>query len=198
MKNIVTWLFIISITSITAMAQEEPPEKIKSYVPDFVVGQYAGSIGFISLGAGYDIFKNNLRVDLLLGYVPGFTGSKPLETFTLKLTGSAGKRKLNSKVLVHPLNFGTYFSYTFGREYSTDLPSWYPKGYYWWSEAIRVNMFLGSSVEINTDRLRTGSRLSPYFEIGTNEIKLISYAQNTGSLSFWNILHAGIGVRYIF
>jgi hypothetical protein len=197
MKTI-TYLILMLSFSVSLKAQIEPPEKIISYVPDFAVVQYAGSIGFASAGVGYDIFKNNIRIDLLLGYVPAFTGSEHLETFTLKLTGSRGKISVNPRLLIHPLTYGTYFSYTFGRDFSSELPSWYPKGYYWWSEAIRVNIFLGGNVEINSDRLRSGSHLAPYYEIGTNEIKLISYAQNTGSLSFWSILHAGVGVRYIF
>jgi hypothetical protein len=37
-----------------------------------------------------------------------------------------------------------------------------------------------------------------YYEVGTNEIKLVSYIQNSGYLSVGKIIHVGIGVRAHF
>jgi hypothetical protein len=42
--------------------------------PDFVTGQYAGSIGYFSIGTGYDIFKHNARVSAHFGTVPKSQG----------------------------------------------------------------------------------------------------------------------------
>jgi hypothetical protein len=198
MKKLTIHILLILFWSLVANAQENKGQRHKWYVPDFVVAQYAGSIGFISAGAGYDIFKGKANVDLLVGYVPEFTGSKSLETITLKFTAAPLKIVINPDVTLYPLTSGVYFCYTPGKEFSSDLPSWYPDGYYWWSEAIRANIFIGGRVKIATGRLKAGSYLTPYYEVGTNEIKLVSYIQNKGSLNIWTILHAGIGVRYHF
>jgi hypothetical protein len=160
--------------------------------------QYAGSIGFLSVGAGYDIFKKKSKLDLLVGYVPAFTGSLPMESITLKLTMGVFTQEVNPQLAVTLLTAGTYFCYTPGLEFSSNLPSWYPDGYYWWSEAVRVNLFIGGDVKFTSAKWKTGRWLSAYYEIGTNEIKLVSYVQNRSALSVWTILHAGVGVRYHF
>jgi hypothetical protein len=189
-------IFLCAVcVSTNVMAQESPR---RWYAPDFLTVQYAGSIGFVSGGAGYSIFRQKGAVELLVGVVPGFIDTAPLETITLKFTGAIINVKISDKVSVSPLTAGIYFCYTPGNEYSSDLPSWYPKGYYWWSEAVRVNIFIGGHVDVLTNRLARPRKLRGYYEIGTNEIKLVSYVQNSDALTVWNILHAGIGVRYFF
>lgn len=163
----------------------------KWYIPDSFVLQYAGSIGFLSAGGGYDIFHKKASVDLLFGYLPGTIGGHDLETITLKFTASPWKIRAG-KTTIYPFSTGTYFTYTMGGRYSSDLPSWYPDGYYWWSEAVRANIFIGGKVRHKIhDSVWEG-----YYEIGTNELKLVSYAQNTGYLTVWDILHAGVGMRF--
>jgi hypothetical protein len=171
----------------------------KWYVPDVAVVQYAGSIGFLSVGGGYSILHDKAYVDLLFGYVlPSQAGGESLETLTLKFTAAPWKLQPNARTEIRPLTMGTFFNYTMGRQYSSDLPGWYPSGYYWWSEAVRVNIFIGGSVSRTTPRWKGVKRASLYYELGTNEIKLVSYIQNTGYLNIWQILHAGIGVRAHF
>jgi hypothetical protein len=169
------------------------------YIPDTGVLQYAGSIGFFSAGAGYSIFRDRAHVDLLFGVVPGtYGGGSAIETITLKFTAAPWKIPVGTDVMIHPFSIGTAFCYTPGREYSSDLPSWYPDGYYWWSEAIRVNVFLGGNVSMLYNRWRFMKQADLYYEVGTNEIKLVSYIQNTGYLSFGKIIHLGVGVRVHF
>ena len=38
--------------------------------PDFLETQYAGSIGYLSGGIGYDILRNHARVSAHFGHVP--------------------------------------------------------------------------------------------------------------------------------
>jgi hypothetical protein len=184
----------------TAVAQDSAKVVTRKwYVPDVAVAQYAGSIGFLSVGAGYSIFKDKAYVDFLFGYVlPSQAGGESLETLTLKFTAAPWKIRLGERTEVRPLTIGTFFNYTMGRQYSSDLPGWYPSGYYWWSEAVRVNVFIGGSVSRTTTRWKSVRRASLYYELGTNEIKFVSYVQNTGYLNIWQILHAGVGVRAHF
>ncbi len=131
-------------------------------------------------------------------YPRSLPAARSIQTATLKLTGHVVKTTLNANTTLHALNIGTFVSYTFGKEFSSDLPGWYPSGYYWWSEAIRVNLFIGGDVSYTPPRLKGIRRFDLYYELGTNELKFVSYAQNTGYLSIWKILHAGIGVRVHF
>lgn len=194
--RVVHLLYLLIALPLISFSQVDNPRKW--YAPDFVTAQYAGSIGFLSAGAGYDILHGKANVDILFGVVPRFTGSEPLETLTAKFTGSIIRKQVNPNLTITPLTAGVYFCYTFGKEYSHDLPSWYPDGYYWWSEAVRVNIFIGGNVTATTNRPGGPRKISAYYELGTNEIKLVSYVQNRHALTVWQILHAGVGVRYYF
>jgi hypothetical protein len=194
MRAIITF-FLLSIIG-QSFAQEVKPRNW--LLPDFVTLQYAGSIGFVSLGTGYATLQDRINIEVLFGVVPRFTGSEPMETITMKFTGSIIRTRLNEKITLTPLTAGLYFCYTPGKEFSSDLPSWYPDGYYWWSEAVRVNIFIGGNIAGVTNKLGRPRKISAYYEIGTNEIKLVSYVQNGQTLSFWSILHAGVGVKYYF
>lgn len=191
-------ILLVFACGIRSSFAQTPEHRDRWYIPDFVVAQYAGSIGFVSAGGGYDIFSKKGSLDFLFGVVPGFTGSTALETFTFKFNAMPIRIRVNPDVEIHPLNTGVYFCYTFGKEYSSDLPGWYPDGYYWWSEAVRVNLFIGGDVRFVTHAFRKPKKFTAYYEIGTNEIKLVSYIQNKHALNIWNILHAGVGVRYMF
>ncbi len=191
-------MILLVTTSVSAQDTVSHTRKPGWYVPDFATLQYAGSIGMFAGGGGYSIFHDKATVELLFGFVPGSVGNAPLETITLKFTAAPWKVRFNQGITWQPLTMGTYFCYTPGREFSSDLPSWYPDGYYWWSEAVRVNIFIGGSASIRTDRLRHISRLDLYYELGTNEIKLVSYVQNPDYLSVGKIIHAGVGLRVHF
>lgn len=188
------FLAVFYTLPVTLAAQDSVSLKRhpKWYIPDSFVLQYAGSIGFLSAGGGYDILHKKASVDILFGYLPGTIGGHDLETITLKFTASPWKIRTGKTTIVYPFTTGTYFSYTMGGRYSSDLPSWYPDGYYWWSEAVRANIFIGGKVRHKVrDSVWEG-----YYEIGTNELKLVSYVQNTGYLTIWDILHAGVGIRF--
>jgi hypothetical protein len=198
--SIVLFAAFVLVGGPSASAQDSTQQSTRKwYVPDVAVAQYAGSIGFVSVGAGYSVFHDKAYVDLLFGYVlPSQAGGESLETLTLKFTAAPWKTQLDERTEWRPLTIGTFFNYTMGRQYSSDLPGWYPSGYYWWSEAVRVNIFIGGNISRTTPRWKRVKRAALYYELGTNEIKFVSYVQNTGYLNIWQILHAGIGVRAHF
>lgn len=187
---------ILLISAAACCAQDTTRARVdRWYVPDEGVLQYAGSIGFLSAGVGYQVFRQRAHVDIIFGYVPANFGGAPLETITLKFTAAPWHWRAQKRLSITPLTTGVYFCYTPGRQFSSDLPSWYPSGYYWWSEAIRANLIIGGSLNLSLPRGEHFRRVDLYYELGTNEIKLASYVQNTGSLHLHQILHAGIGLR---
>lgn len=185
------FLYVLPFT-LSAQDSVSTRPSYRWYVPDAVVLQYAGSIGFLSGGAGYNILHKKATVDILFGFLPRSLGGDDIETITLKFTAAPWKIRAGKQTTIYPATIGTFFTYTMGGRYSSDLPSWYPDGYYWWSEAVRVNIFIGGKVR---HKIRE-SIWEGYYEVGTNELKLVSYAQNSGYLTVWDILHAGVGVRF--
>ena len=54
-------------------------------VPRYFVGQFAGNMGLLSCGAGWDYGRNRQwETELLLGILPAYSSGKTKVTFTLK------------------------------------------------------------------------------------------------------------------
>jgi len=150
---------------------------------------YAGSIGFLSAGIGLMNIRQTRSIEFLVGYLPELIGGKDIVTINWRIGVSTRTYPLGNNMSVQPVNINLGVSYSPQCDYKVNRPSVYPEGYYWWSEAIRVNLNVGSTLILN-------ETFSLYYEVGTNELKLVSYALNTNSLSVLDMMHLGIGVRF--
>lgn len=194
MKKIAVTI-LLSVLVLSASAQDSLFVNRKWYVPNHVKAQFAGSIGLVSAGAGYTIFNDKTDLDFYVGYVPQKFSNDNVFTVNLKLTHPLWRIEPDPNWKIAVITTGIYLSYTFGKEFSTDLPEWYPNGYYWWKEALRPNIFIGGNAQRRIRNNKNLSAVGLYYEIGTNDLKLVSYVQNTGYLSIWDILHAGVGIK---
>ena len=61
MLRIITIGLMASVTLVATAQDNAQPDR---YIPDFIVAQYAGSVGVVAAGAGYGIFKNKASIDL--------------------------------------------------------------------------------------------------------------------------------------
>jgi len=188
---------LLSAGIIKATAQD-----LKSLIPDAAIVQYAGSIGYFSVGAGYEIFKNKRgNIDFHYGYVPASKGGE-LHSLTAKFAYKPFEINLKNWGKIYPFNPGVFFSYTFHK----DLPfkfnsSQYPSGYYYWSSALRPHISISNEIEFFTDKIWKNSgikRISIYSEFNSNDYYLINYFQNLKAVSLSNIFQLGIGVRLKF
>lgn len=192
MKRIVTVLLFLSTLSLFAQRSLDR----KWYVPDHAKAQFAGSMGMASAGVGYSLFRNRADLDVYAGFLPERYSSDELFIFTLKYTQLVVKPvAVNYRISFTPLTAGIYVTYSKGEKFTTKLPNHYPMGYYWWSETIRPNIFIGGNVAYKT---KADKSISVYYELGTNELKAVSYALNTEYLSPWDILHLGLGIKFAF
>lgn len=173
-------------------------EDRKWYEPAHVKVQFAGGIGFISPGFGFSYAKNKMETDLFFGYLPKQIGGEHIVMLTLKNTFIPFTIKPeNSRLTIHPLTIGGFFNYTFGNQYETFWPDHYPTGYYWWDSAIRLGFFLGGNVRIPVKN-NVFDAVSAYYELGSNDLYLISYIQNINYFKPYDILNLAIGVKMAF
>lgn len=188
------WLVIVSPW---CLGQEKHP-----LVPDAVIVQHAGSIGYLSLGAGYDIFSNQRgSIDILYGYVPRTKGGK-LDIVTAKFAYRPFVMRVRDIAVIHPINPGAFFSYTLDRNLSF---SWdreqYGKGYYGWSEAFRSHLSLSSEVEVKGEKLFGDEKIKAvvlYAEFNAADLYLVSWVLNLKELSVTEVFKFGVGVRLKF
>ena len=171
-------------------------------VPDAVLIQHAGSIGYLSAGVGYELFKNNKgSLDLLYGYVSQTEGGK-LDIATVKFSYRTFSIHIKDAAVIYPFNPGAFFSYTFSENLSFAFDrQQYGKGYYGWSEAFRSHLSVSNELELNGSKLFGDQKIKAiviYSEFNSNDLYLVSWATNTDGLSLADIFKFGVGVRVKF
>ena len=73
--------------TITSVCFGQSDSTKRWYAPDFAKIQFAGHIGFLSPGVGYQFINNNLNTELLYGYLPSsISETNALHQIALKIT----------------------------------------------------------------------------------------------------------------
>ena len=166
----------------------------KNYLPDYVKLQFAGGIGFLSLGIGYTFFDHKLDVSFFYGYVPQYFTVDDLHSVSLQLTAKLLRYKAFKNLEILPLNIGLFGHHTFGTEFWIKLPDNYPDNYYWWSPGRNVGIFTGGEIKTKLLANKTpASGTAIYFRIGTRVLYLASKFGNS-SIPFKDIIELGFGI----
>lgn len=157
-----------------------------------VTGQFAGSIGFWSLGIGVTNRAHTIHHELLYGSLPEAYGG-PMSKITYKATYLPFRVKLNNRVTWRPLNVTGFAAYHIGKKF-TLLHSFkkYEKGYYPWSPALRFHVGFSTAFDV---KQRSGRDLTFYLETNTNDLYISTLYDNVGYMSFADIWFLGIGVK---
>lgn len=135
-------------------------------------------------------------VSLHYGHVPQSKGGE-LHILTGKLIFKTMRIPLSRRIHVNPFDPGIMLSYHFGSQFNTRWSDRYPSGYYWWSTAIRFHINSQTSL---TYKFASGQfeSVTCFVDLNTNELYLVSYLQNTKSLTLRDIVKVGYGVRLNF
>jgi hypothetical protein len=188
---------VLTLLLIGATAPLCHAQSIKNLLPDYTSTQYAGSTGWMSVGAAYNLFKHRARVGFHYGFVPEKKGGK-LHILSTSLFFKPYMLHASNKIDINPLDIGVKASYHFGDQFFMNLPSKYPDGYYWWKSALRLHLATETSV---TYRLKNAGRIKSvtgFLELNSNDLYLVSYVLNFKSLSLSDIIKAGVGLRIGF
>lgn len=189
----------------------EKPDKISVYdkrqhiyrknwgalIPTQCVVQFAGNMGLLSLGVGWDYGKRcQWETNLLFGYLPQFSSSRSKITMTLKENFMPWSYELGKGSSFEPLSCGIYFNTVFGHEFWAREPERYPKGYYKFSTKIRTNIFVGERVTkvISKNRRHYVKSLTLYYELSSNDLYIYTAIKNK-YISLGDILSLSFGVK---
>ncbi len=163
--------------------------------PDQVNMQYAGSIGYLSGGIGYNFFKEKTTLSFHYGYVPKNKGGW-MSIFTAKFEYKPFAIKIKDKFIIHPINPVFFPSYASGDNFDYEFKtSQYRKGYYFWSSALRLHLGAGTEVKILNNNNAIFKAVSVYAETNTNDLYAISWFKNRTSTPFYAMFKLGYGVR---
>ena len=166
-------------------------ERIK---PTHVKMQYAGGMGVLSTGFGWDYGKRcQWETDLFFGYLPKKYAEKFRLTFTLKQNYIPWSMSFDEHWNLEPFYCGLYFTTIAGEEFWGKEPGRYPNHYYNVSTKIRPSIFIGQRIGFNPN-LHLMKNVQLWYEVGTNELYLISKVTNK-SLKMKDILRFSFGLK---
>jgi hypothetical protein len=189
--TVILLLFLLVITE--KISAQKKGLRIKP--PDHLNLQYAGGMGFISIGAGYSTKNQKLDADLYYGYLPKSVGGVCIHSISAKVTWISIHPVRIKKCQAEPLMTGLIINYSFGKQYFSFDPPYYPYKYYSFPTAIHSALFLGSRIGFNFPTNTFVSRLSLYYEVLSYDREIISFISNTKSLQVGDIITLSLGIR---
>ncbi len=152
-------------------------------IPTQLKLQYAGNMGLLSAGIGWDYGRRKQwETDLLIGVLPKYESKRVKTTLTVKQNYIPWSLQIkDSPFSIEPLTCGIYFNTVFGHEFWTHEPERYPKGYYGFSSRVRIHIFLGESItyDISPKRRFIAEAVSLFYEISTCDLYLVSAFTNS-------------------
>ena len=196
-----------AITSL-ADAESPKPEKVRRWdkrnhkryagweriKPTHIKMQYAGGMGVLSTGFGWDYGKRcQWETDVFFGYLPKKYAEKFRLTFTLKQNYIPWSMSFDEHWNLEPFYCGLYFTTIAGEEFWSKEPGRYPNHYYNISTKIRPSIFFGQRMGFNPN-YRLVKNIQLWYEVGTNELYLISKITNK-SLKMKDILRFSFGIK---
>ncbi|AMM49929.1 hypothetical protein TH61_00320 [Rufibacter sp. DG15C] len=192
-RSLLLGLFLFIL--ITGSAQSLPDSVHVLPSPYYAKAQFAGDIGFVSVGIGRESINRKLNTDLSVGYLPESIGGDAIFTIALKSTMLPLKPARIKTLDWYYFTAGAQLSYTFGDEYFAweGYLSKYPNSYYRFSTALSVYVFAGGQVDFT--RVPKLQKFSAYYEVGAPGEYVISHLQNPKYLSLSKIFHLALGVK---
>lgn len=151
-------------------------------IPRYGKLQYAGGMGIVSVGVGWDYGKHRQwETDLLLGIVPKYSSRNAKVTMTLKENYIPWSISLGQRWAFEPLETGLYFNTVFSDQFWTKEPDRYPNGYYGFSTRIRTHIFLGQrwQYDIPNPQKHFVKSISAFYELSSCDLYIVSRAVNS-------------------
>ncbi|MGB0403641.1 MAG: hypothetical protein ACPGEG_06040 [Salibacteraceae bacterium] len=202
LKNIC--LLILIITGSTTIYSQDLSDSITSkwYLPKYIKVQYAGNVGFISLGPSWSFYDEKLDVNFLVGYVPKFSNDKAIFSTTLKINLTPQKLTVNlgENICLNPFGIGLTLNHTHGKKFNKyGNTNQYEQGYYWWGVPLSSAFNLQSELQLKL-KSKHLKRVSFYFEFTYWDVYFYSQLskENIGVISFWDASTLGFGTKIYF
>ncbi|WP_320053385.1 hypothetical protein [uncultured Acetobacteroides sp.] len=167
-------------------------------IPTHLKLQYAGDMGTLSAGPGWDYGSHRTwETNLFVGFLRSTSQSPTHLTVTLKQAYKPFHLSLGQRCSIEPITGGIYMTKLFGQYFWEKLPDRYPNGYYFWALNTRFNVFLGQSVTYRFSKYLDGDSFSLFYEFNTNDLYIISAVKNR-YLGLRDIINLSFGAKFTF
>lgn len=187
-------ILLVAVLFIISQALYAQESQSKSHlIPDGIVTEYAGGFGLVSVGILYN-FSKNTELGLTTGYTPPEYGK--IWTVNGLISHTAIPMQLSESFSLQLLKAGAFVNVNFGNNIYLKWPEHYPKNYYWWNSAIRFGPFIDTELRYLPAYRKLGYGV--FFQCLTNDIYLYTYFPNTNTISLYDILYFGAGLKVFY
>ncbi|MDR1860832.1 MAG: hypothetical protein LBR06_07955 [Bacteroidales bacterium] len=160
--------------------------------------QYAGGMGFVSAGIGWEYCKH-WETDVFFGYLPRYSTKEAKGTFTLKENYIPWTKKMKGNYKIAPLTCGMYINSVLDDDFWISAPDKYPNMYYSFSTKLRFHFYVGQRVTymMPPEKCSRIKSISVFYELSSNDLYVLSAIQNE-RLNLFDILRFSFGVKLGF
>lgn len=169
----------------------------RKLVPSQIVGQNAGNMGIIALGAGWDYGRRRQwETHFLIGLIPKNFSASAKVTLTLKENLIPWNLPLPHHFSIEPFYTGIYLNAIFGGDFWNHQPNRYPNNYYWFNTQIRTNVFAGQRLtrKINSQKNCWIKAVTAFYEVSSCDLYLIDLFKNR-HITVWDALGLSVGIK---
>ena len=171
----------------------------QSLIPTQSVVQFAGNMGLLSVGVGWEYGRRKQwETHLLFGFLPKAQSDRAKTTMTLKENYIPWSLYINNGWAVEPLTVGLYLNTVFGPEFWQKQPARYPDSYYpFLSTKMRVNVFVGQRVELTlpSNRRKFVKSITAFYELSTCDLYIRALVQDS-HVRLTDIFGLSLGLKF--
>ena len=165
--------------------------------PTHLKAQYAGGMGFMSFGFGWDYGRKcRWESDILFGFLPKAYSDEFHMTFTFKQNYIPWSIRCCSRFAIEPISCGVYLNWISGKDYWIREPDRYPeRSYYGFSTKLRAHAFIGQRFTYYPKLKSLLHHITLFYEFSANELNIIAKCGNR-KLSLSDVVNFSAGIKF--
>lgn len=168
----------------------------KRLLPTHVKVQYAGGMGVVSVGYGWDYGRKcRWETDLLTGVLPRAYSERTHMTFTLKQNYIPWSVRCGGCFAIEPFSCGIYMNFISGENYWIREPDRYPGDqYYNFTSRLRFHLYVGQRVTFYLRSDTSLRNITLYYELSANDLDIVAKCGNR-TLGLDDIVYFSAGLK---
>lgn len=169
----------------------------KRPLPTHVKVQYAGGMGFMSFGCGWDYGRKcRWETDILVGFLPKAYSDKFHMTFTIKQNYIPWSIRCCDRFAVEPFSCGIYLNFISGENFWVREPDRYPGDhYYGFTSRSRIHLYAGQRFTYYLKKDGLLRNITLFYELSANDLNIIAKCGNK-SLKISDIVYFSAGIKF--
>ena len=167
-------------------------------IPTHAKVQYAGGMGVMSFGAGWDYGRRcRWETDVMVGFLPRAYADKFHMTFTLRQNYIPWSIRCGGgRFSVEPFACGAYLNFISGERFWMREPARYPgEGYYGFTSRLRIHLYVGQRFTYYLKNDSLLRHITLYYELSANDLDIVAKCGNK-SLDLSEIVYFSVGIKF--